>query len=90
MQTGFQNVNGNTYYFDPSTGVMYAGTTRTINGISYTFNANGTCTTHVDTANSFTIGDEANNQNKKPNSQTTQETRTEGGSRVVTAGSSRY
>lgn len=78
MQTGFQNVNGNTYYFDPSTGVMYAGTTRTINGISYTFNANGTCTTHVDTANSFTIGDEANNQNKKPNSQTTQETRTEG------------
>ena len=90
MQTGFQNVNGSTYYFDPSTGVMYAGTTRTINGISYTFNANGTCTTHVDTANSFTIGDEANNQNKKPNSQTTQETRTEGGSRVVTAGSSRY
>ncbi len=91
MQTGFQNVNGSTYYFDPSTGAMYAGTTRTINGTSYTFNANGTCTTHVDTATSFTIGEEADGQtNNAANSQTTQETRTEGGSRVVTAGSSRY
>ncbi len=45
MQTGFHNVNGATYYFDPSNGVMVAGTTKTISGVSYTFNADGTCTT---------------------------------------------
>ena len=89
MQTGFQNVNGSTYYFDPSNGVMVAGTTRTIGGTSYTFNANGTCTTHVDTANSHVFGDEAENQNNNT-ANNTQDTYTEGGSRVVTAGSSRY
>ena len=34
-------VNGNYYYLDPSNGKMAANTTLTINGVSYTFNANG-------------------------------------------------
>ena len=41
MQTGWVTLNGSYYYLDPSTGKMAANTTLNINGVSYTFNANG-------------------------------------------------
>ena len=41
MQTGWVTLNGNYYYLDPSSGKMAANTTLTINGVSYSFNANG-------------------------------------------------
>ena len=44
MQTGWQNLNGTYYYLDPSTGVMYAGTTVTIDGKQYSFDSNGVYT----------------------------------------------
>ena len=91
MQTGFHNVNGATYYFDPSNGVMVAGTTKTISGVSYTFNADGTCTTTLSGIPSHTTGTESSN-NSQQSQQSSQESTADaenGRQNVIVAGSSR-
>ena len=89
QQTGFQNVNGATYYFDPSNGVMVAGTTKTISGVSYTFNADGTCTTTLSGIPSHTTGSESSSQQNQQSSQTSAADDENGRQNVVVAGSSR-
>lgn len=44
MVTGWKQVKGNWYYFRKSTGRAFTNTTRTIDGVSYTFDKNGVCT----------------------------------------------
>ena len=54
MQTGWIQVNGTYYYLDPAAeGRMVAGTTRTIDGVTYQFAANGSCNTNVNTNNVY-------------------------------------
>ena len=46
QQTGWVQVDQNYYYLDPDTGgKMAAGTSKTINGITYQFDSNGICQT---------------------------------------------
>ncbi len=44
MTTGWRQVKGNWYYFRKSSGRAFTNTTRTIRGISYTFDDTGICT----------------------------------------------
>lgn len=48
MLTGWQKLSWkggtNWFYFDPTDGYMYANTTKTIDGKSYSFDSNGVCT----------------------------------------------
>ena len=69
---------------------MVAGTTKTISGVSYTFNADGTCTTTLSGIPSHTTGSESSSNQQ--NQQTTQETTADdngGRENVIVAGSSR-
>ena len=43
MATGWIQINGQYFYLDPSNGTMYANTSITLNGVTYTFGANGVC-----------------------------------------------
>lgn len=45
--TGWHTIGGVQYYFDPSGCHLVTGTTRTINGYKYTFNADGAVTSKV-------------------------------------------
>ena len=53
MQTGWIKVNGTHYYLDPADGKMVAGTSRTIDGVTYQFAANGACNANVNTNNVY-------------------------------------
>ena len=43
MATGWIQINGQYFYLNPSTGQMYANTSLTLDGVTYTFAANGVC-----------------------------------------------
>ena len=43
MATGWIQINGQYFYLNPSNGQMYANTSLTLNGVTYTFAANGVC-----------------------------------------------
>ena len=90
MQTGFHNVNGATYQLliRPTVSLV-AGTTKTISGVSYTFNADGTCTTTLSGIPSHTTGSESSSQQNQQSSQASAGHDENGRQNVVVAGSSR-
>ena len=53
-------VNGVYYYLDPSDGRMVAGTSRTIDGVTYQFAADGACNTNVNTNNVYNASGSGN------------------------------
>lgn len=90
MQTGFHNVNGtNLLLRSVKRAVMVAGTTKTISGVSYTFNADGTCTTTLSGIPSHTTGSESSSQQNQQSSQASAADDENGRQNVVVAGSSR-
>ena len=66
MQTGWIQVSGVYYYLDPSDGRMVAGTSRTIDGVTYQFAANGACNTNVNTNNVYNSSSSNNNTSSTP------------------------
>lgn len=73
---------------------MVAGTSRTIDGVVYNFQADGTCTTQVATANSYNFNNGSNSQNgsgtsNTPNSGESNPEADGGKTGVITAGSSK-
>lgn len=84
--TGWLKKDGGFYYLDPAgEGRMVAGTTRMIDGASYSFEANGLCTS-TGFVNNYYDADAAAGRNS---SQTSSYQSTSSGSRVVVAGSER-
>lgn len=84
--TGWLKKDGGFYYLDPAgEGRMVAGTTRMIDGASYSFEANGLCTSTGFVNNYYDV-DAAAGRNS---SQTSSYQSTSSGSRVVVAGSER-
>lgn len=84
--TGWLKKDGGFYYLDPAgDGRMVAGTTKVIDGASYTFEANGLCTS-TGFVNNYYDADAAAGRTY---SQTSSYQNTSSGSRVVVAGSAR-
>lgn len=66
MQTGWIQVNGVYYYLDPADGRMVAGTSRTIDGVTYQFADNGACNTSVNTNNVYNGSSGGGNTSSTP------------------------
>lgn len=83
--TGWLKKNGAFYYLDPAgDGRMVAGTTRDIDGASYTFGPDGVCTS-TGYVNNYYDSDSAGAQTS---GQTSSQSSGSSGSRVVSSGSS--